>query len=262
MKHIYTLPTGGAQYAPYLLEIIENNHTLIAGTTGAGKSVLENSIIYSIMSARFPGQTADGRGARLILIDPKKVELRLYKDLPHTLFYADNIDSIIDVLFTVRCIIDDRLKRMQRDGRRKSAECPIYVFIDELVDLITSARSKEIIRLISDSISIARACGVYFVILTQAPNRRILKPEIVLNCNCRVALRCNSPIESRQILGDDSAASLPLHGLGIVQKNLERYQVKIPFYTDGEIQRTLDTWTRQNKPRSFIQRIIQFFKYN
>lgn len=193
MKKRYTLPSGGAEYAPYLLEIIKGNHTLIAGTTGAGKSVLENSIIYAILSDCFPGNTTDGRGARLILIDPKKVELQLYKDLPHTLYYASEINSITDVLYTVRNIIDDRLKRMQRAGVRYSRECPIYVFIDELVDLVTCERSKEIIRLIADSISIARACGVYFVILTQAPNRRILKPEIVLNCNCRVALRCNSP---------------------------------------------------------------------
>ena len=260
MKRKYTLPSGGAQYAPYLLEMIKGNHTLIAGTTGAGKSVLENSIIYALLSECYPGTPDKGSGARLVLIDPKKVELRLYKNLPHTLFYADEINSIIDVLFAIRGIIDDRLKRMQRGGIRFTTECPIYVFIDELVDLVTSARSKDIVRLIADSISIARACGVYFVILTQAPNRKILKPEIVLNCNCRVALRCNSPIESRQIIGDDSAAGLPLHGLGIVQKNLERYQIKIPFYSDAEIKRTVDQWTRQNKAGNLFNRFIQRLK--
>ena len=246
MKHRYTLPKGGAQYAPYLLDMIQGNHTLIAGTTGAGKSVLENSIIYALLSARYPGQTKSGSGARFILIDPKKVELRMYKSLPHTLFYADNIPDIVDVLYTVRCIIDERLKRMQRRKERQSTECAYYVFIDELVDLVTSDRSKDIIRLISDSISIARAANVYFIILTQAPNRKILKPEIVLNCSCRCALRCNDYEESRQIIGDKSACSLPLHGLGIVQQNLDRYQIKIPFYSDEEIARNVRHWTRQN----------------
>lgn len=248
MKHTYTLPSGGTPYAPYLLEMVSNNHTLIAGTTGAGKSVLENSIIYAMLSARYPGQTASGRGARFILIDPKRVELRMYKNLPHTMFYADNMSDIVDVLRSVRGIIDGRTRRMAKRGERQSSECPIYVFIDELVDLVVSARSKEIVRLISDSISIARAANVFFIILTQAPNRKVLKPEIVLNCNCRCALRCNNAIESRQIIGDDSAVSLPLHGLGIVQQNLSRYQIDIPFYSDEEIKHNIRHWTKQNNP--------------
>lgn len=256
MRLTYHLPSSGAQYAPYLLDMIEGNHTLIAGTTGAGKSVLENSIIYALLSARFPGATSDGRGARFVLIDPKRVELYMYKDLPHTLFYADTIPAIVDVLRTVRVMIDERIQSMQRAGQKKSTECAVYVFIDELVDLVKSPQSKEIVRLIADSISIARAANIYFVILTQAPNRKILLPEIVLNCNCRVALRCNNPIESRQIIGDDSAASLPLHGFGIVQQNLDRYQIKIPYYSDAQLLATVKHWEKQHK---FSNRLFRAF---
>jgi len=254
MRKKYHLPTG-AVYAPYLIDIVENNHTLIAGSTGAGKSVLENSIIYALLSTTFPGKPDHGRGAHFVLIDPKKVELFMYKNLPHTLLYADNIPDIINALQIVRDIINQRLSKMQRAGLRKSDECEIYVFIDELVDLVKSKESKTIINLLADSISIARAANVFFCISTQAPNRRILLPEIVLNCNCRVALFCNDRIESREIIGDGSAADLPKHGIAIVKRNIDRYKIKIPFYSDAEIDKMIAHWEKQNKLSGIISRI-------
>ena len=246
MKRTFTLPDG-IEYAPYLLEMVEGNHTLIAGTTGAGKSVLENSIIHSFLSARFPGQTADGRGAQFVLIDPKKVELRMYKDLPHTLLYADDIEKIVDVLHSVRSIVDDRLNVMQRKGQRKTDDCPIYVFIDELVDLVTNRKhGKEIVTLLSDIASISRAAGIFVIALTQSPARVIIPAQFKLLFNCRVALRCNNAIESRQIIDDDSAALLPLHGYGIVQKNLDRYKIRIHYHSDDELKELVKHWTKQN----------------
>ena len=258
MKQTYHLPTG-CRYAPYLAELIEGNHTLIAGSTGAGKSVLENAIIYALLSTSYPGSPDHGKGARFVLIDPKRVELWSYRDLPHTLLYAADIDEIVNVLQSVRETIDTRLKRMRANGERKSSECPIYVFIDELVDLVKCKRSKEIIQLLSDSISIARATNIFYVISTQAPNRKILLPEIVLNMNCRVALFCNYAIESRQIIGDDSATTLPEHGTGIVQQNLKRYSISIPFYSDEQLQQITEHWTKQNykdRPLRMIMNMI------
>lgn len=246
MRLCYKLPTG-CQYAPYLLDMIHGNHVLIAGTTGAGKSVLENSIMYALLCTHFPDLPVGvGKGARFVLIDPKKVELRMYKDLPHTLIYADNMKDIEQAIYNVRLIIDRRLKVMQKKGCKKSLECPMYIFIDELVDIVTSDRSKEIIRLLNDCISISRATNIYFVILTQAPNRKILKPEIVLNMNCRVALRCNNAIESRQIINTDEAINLPRYGVGIVQDNTERYKIEIPYYDDYKLIDIVKHWTQQH----------------
>jgi S-DNA-T family DNA segregation ATPase FtsK/SpoIIIE len=231
--------------------MIEENHTLIAGMTGSGKSVLENDIIYALLCNKFP---AGENGAKFILIDPKKVELNCYKNLPHTILYADEIDTIVSALNYVRQIIDDRLNTMKRAGERKFKGCPIYVIIDELVDLMTSAKSKEITRLIADSISIARATGVYFLMLTQAPNRKILRAEIVLNASCRCALYCRDPQESRQIIGDSSACDLPPHGLGIVQNGLDRYQIAIPMYKESEINDIIRHWTKQHPIINALQR--------
>ena len=246
MRLRYNTPKG-ALYAPYLLEMIEGNHTLIAGTVGAGKSVLENSIIYGLLATRYPGNPDNGEGAQLVLIDPKKVELDIYKDLPHTLMYADTIPDIVKALRRVRAEIDRRLNYMKKHGQRKSAECPIYVFIDELVDLMASPEAKEISRLLADSASISRATNIYYVALTQSPSRRIIPAQFKLLFNCRCALRCNNSIESRQIIDDDSATELPLHGYGIVQQNLDRYKIEIPMYSDGEIEKIVKFWTRQHR---------------
>jgi len=249
MKYTYTLPDG-LYYKPYLIDMVENNHTLIAGMTGSGKSVLENDIMYALLCTKFP----DGEnGARFILIDPKKVELNCYKDLPHTIMYADDIEKTLSALNYVRQIIDNRLQTMQRLGERKFRGCPIYVIIDELVDLMTSKQAKTITQLIADSISIARATGVYFLMLTQAPNRKILRAEIVLNCSCRCALFCRDPQESRQIIGDSSACDLPKHGLGIVQDGIERYQISIPMYSDEEIDEIVRHWTKQHPIHNYFK---------
>lgn len=262
MRLKYHLPTGGANYAPYLIDMIKENHTLIAGTTGAGKSVLENSIIYALLCVSYPGKPTDGDGAQFVLIDPKRVELRMYKDLPHVLYYADDMESIEKAFSYVRALIDSRLKTMQRKGQRKSLECPVYVFIDELVDIVTSKRAKEIIRLISDSASISRATNIFFIALTQSPSRKIIPPQFKLLFNCRVALFCNNAIESRQIIDDDSATLLPLHGVGIVQQNIERYKIKIPFYSDSDLNKIVNHWNRQHKIYNWFWRHISRRDYD
>lgn len=246
MRLNYKLPMG-CQYAPYLLDMITDNHVLIAGTTGAGKSVLENSILYSILCNCFPGNADNGNGAKLVLLDPKKVELYMYKKLPHCIYYGDTLETIEQGLVMVRGLIDSRLATMQKRGQRKSAECPVYVFIDELVDLFTSTRAKEIIRLLSDSASISRATNVFFIVLTQSPSRKIIPAQFKLLFNCRVALFCNSAIESRQIIDDDTATQLPKHGYAIVQQNIERYKIKIPMYSDSALSEMVQFWTKQHR---------------
>jgi len=246
MRKTYYLPDG-AIYAPYLLDLIDGNHVLIAGTVGAGKSVLENAILYSLLCARFPGADDTGRNARFVLIDPKRVELKPYEKLPHVIRYADNLPDIKDTLQYVREIIEYRFDVMQRQGQRKTSQAPIYVFIDELVDLVTNKQyGKDIVRILADSASISRAAGVFFVVLTQSPSRVIIPAQFKLLFNCRVALRCNNSIESRQIIDDDSATELPRHGIGIVQQNLDRYRIKIPYYSDEEIYNIIDFWKKQD----------------
>ena len=170
----------------------------------------------------------------------------IIKDLPHVIKYADNIADIEKALLCVRQIIDERLKRMQKKGLRKSQESPIYVFIDELVDLMTSTRKKDLLRILSDSASISRATNIFFVCLTQSPARVIIPAQFKLLFNCRVALRCNNAIESRQIIDDDSATKLPRYGLAIVQQDIDRYQLKINMVSDEQLQALVKSWNKQH----------------
>jgi S-DNA-T family DNA segregation ATPase FtsK/SpoIIIE len=250
MRLTYNAPAG-VTYYPYLLELIENNHVLIAGTTGAGKSVLENAIIHSLLAVKYPGGE---NGAKLVLIDPKRVELTQYKKLPHTLAYGETIPEIKTVLHYVRQLIESRLERMKKQGIRKSTDAPIYVFIDEIVDLVTSKQGKEITRILADCASISRATNIFFICLTQSPARVIIPAQFKLLFNARVALRCNNPIESRQIIETDEATELPLHGLAIVQKDLERYYIKIPLIPDHEITKIVKFWEKQHPIYNALKR--------
>ena len=251
MKLTYTLPAG-LTYRPYLINLIENNHTLIAGATGAGKSVLENNILYALLCTNYPGKVASGNGCKFVFFDPKKVELDIYKNIPHCLYYADNMPDIEQILTELRSIIDNRLETMKKNHLKQSNAAKIYVFIDELVDIMLSTRARFIVDQIKDIISISRACNVFFIFLTQAPNRKIIKPEIILNCNCRIALFCNNAIESRQIIGDDTAAGLPLHGRGIVQQNINRYYIDIPLISDDKINNIVRFWEQQKPKQNYF----------
>lgn len=244
MKKRYKTPKG-LTYYPYLLELIEGNHVLIAGTTGSGKSVLENAIIYAILCCKFPFDNDTNKSAKLVLVDPKKVELWRFKKLPHTLLYASSIEDIIIAFQKIRALVDFRLNIMLKHGLRKSLDTPVYVFIDELVDIVTSKKKKEAVRLLSDIASISRATNVFFIALTQSPSRIIIPASFKLLFNCRVALRCNNAIESRQIIDDNSAALLPLHGEGIVKQDLQEYRIKIPLYPEKNIDCIVKFWEKQ-----------------
>lgn len=250
----YQLPYG-LYYKPYLIDMIRNNHTVIAGSTGSGKSVLENNIIYALLCTHFPGKVPDNNGCKMVFMDPKKVELDIYKNIPHCLYYADNMAAIERAFINLRMIINNRLENMKKQRVRKTQETTIYVFIDEIVDIVTNKDyGKRILKMLVDCISISRAAGVFFIISTQAPNRKILLPEIILNCNCRVGLYCNSVIESRQITGDNLAALLPLHGKAVVNQDIDRYYIEIPMIYDDQIKEIVNHWRKQHS-------IYNYFKH-
>lgn len=253
MKKRYKTPKG-LTYYPYLLELIEGNHVLIAGTTGSGKSVLENAIIYAILCCKFPFVNDSFKSAKLVLIDPKRVELYKFRNLPHVLLYASEIPDIIATFKNIRLLVDLRLKAMLKKGIRKSLDTPVYIFIDELVDIVTSKHKKEAIRLLSDIASISRATNIFFIALTQSPSRIIIPASFKLLFNCKVALRCNENIESRQIIGDNSATLLPLHGEGIVKQDLQEYRIKIPLYHEQDIDFIVSFWEKQE---GFFKRLFK-----
>lgn len=216
-------------------KIVNGSHVLIAGATGSGKSVLINSCIYSLLT-----NTANDIG--LILIDPKRVELVQYKDLPHTMAYACENNDIMDVLHCSINLMETRYKEMARQGLRKSDEEHIYIIIDELADLMTTIK-KEIFPVLQRIAQLGRAANIHLICATQCPNRRIIPAELTVNFTDRVALRCATKIESRQIINQPGAELLPLYGeaLHCSPGGVER--IIVPLTEDAELIERVNFWT-------------------
>lgn len=205
-------------------QIISAPHTLIAGTTGSGKSTLMNGIIKEFMNTN----------AYMILLDPKSVELSLYKDCDKTIGYADKVD---DIVYTLECIaetMEERYSDMKDKRIRFTDEEEIYVFIDELADLMISARKKEFLNTLQRILQKGRAAGIHVIAATQTPARKIIPAELVVNFTDRVALRCVSPIESRQIIDKTGAEKLPKHGKAIYRNGDGYREMTIPYISTEE----------------------------
>ena len=235
--------TPGGMAKEVYTDILKQPHTLIAGTTGSGKSVVMNGIIYTALY-KAPPQ------ARFILIDPKMLELWMYKDLPHTLKYCDTTADTLETLEAVTAEMMREYERIRAQGLKQSDHAHTYIFIDELGDLLTEA--PQITQLLARVAKLGRAANYHIIAATQNPNRKTLSAEFSANCPARLGLRCDDPIESRQIIKSPAAADLPLHGYAYYKAPQHKTPqlVKIPYYTDEELAARVKWWTDQkDKPR-------------
>lgn len=235
----WTTPSGTA--SNLCRDILKQPHTLIAGTTGSGKSVLMNSIIYNALYES-PAQ------AQFILIDTKLTELNQYKELPHTAAYITTPAAAVAGL-------EQALKETRRRGEAAAAQglkeypgAHLYIFIDELGDLVFSDRAA--VPVLAQIAMIGRAARVHLIAGTQCPNRKTLSAELTANCAARVGLRCRDKIESRQIIGSPAAVGLPMHGQGyyLSPAYCTPQLVNIPLTAEKELAARVEWWTKQ-KPR-------------
>lgn len=228
-------------------DIIAAPHTLIAGTTGSGKSNVLNGIIRQIMTDRTP-QTA-----RLYLIDPKRVELSVYKNTAFVDEYTADSLYALAILDKAIAEIERRYKVMELQGIRDFHGTDIYIIIDELADLMISPENKEIRRKLQKIEQIGRAAAVHVIAATQAPNRQIIPANIVLNFTNRLALRCLSGIESRQIINVAGAEELPRYGQGLYLSPDGIERVDIPKTDDFDD--IVSKWQRVAPQRTTTRRI-------
>jgi len=230
-----TTPSG--TYSSLFYDMSKQNHLLIAGATGSGKSVIVNGIITTLLY-RFPHE------ARLILIDPKRVELRPYKNVPHTLKYASEPNDMVEALKLAIRICDDRFKEMQKRGDRLYRGGDVYVIIDEWADLMTTNR-RVVAPLVQRLAQIGRASKVHVILCTQTPIAKVIPTEIKCNFDSRVGLRTRSAQDSRNILGYSGLETLPQYGQGIYMTPQEETLYKIPYVTEAEQKRLIEWWVKQ-----------------
>lgn len=223
-------------------KVLHEAHTLIAGATGSGKSVFMNGLIYSILLSH-------PEDARMILCDPKRgAEFGAYKELPHTAIYADTVEDIKHALEEAHVEMERRLDDMGKRGMKETDAGHIYIFVDELADLLLSEYKHEFTRLLQSLAQLGRAAHIHCILATQCPSRQILIAPIVVNMTCRVALHCETAIESKQIMNRDGAELLPRYGKCFLKVPGNVYEgVDVPMYSEEQINELVNYYLDQRK---------------
>jgi S-DNA-T family DNA segregation ATPase FtsK/SpoIIIE len=242
----YTTPAGSK--SRLYSTILQQPHTLIAGATGSGKSVLVNGLIYTALYSP-PGEGPGGLS--LILCDPKRVELSRYKRLPHVQAHAQTVPDILRALEAAAAVMEARFCDMDRRGLVETDKGHLYCIVDEYADLMLNC-TKTQLKIVQHLAELGRAAHVHLILATQAPSRQVITAPIAVNMTCKVALRCDSAIESRQIIGERGAEALPTYGDALVKipSHGVTHYTGIRMYTPEEIAAHITWWTSQH-PRPF-----------
>ena len=231
--------TPGGNYSLLYSELAQQTHLLIAGRTGAGKSVVINGIIHSMLV-----QTTCSE-EQFILIDPKRVELSQWKNVPHCLCYA--ADNPVDRLNALRLAVDAierRYEIMDKAGVKKYAGGHIHVIIDELADIMTTQKN-DVLPLLQRIGQIGRAARVHIIACTQCPTAQILSTQLKCNFDSILGLRTRSAQDSRTITGVKGCEKLPQYGKGYLITPKRECIVDLPMIPDAELERVQAHWTNR-----------------
>ena len=232
---------------PVCADLTAMPHLLVAGTTNSGKSVLVNAILTSLLLNNSPADM------RLLLVDPKRVELTGYNGIPHLLApVVVEADRVTGALQWVLREMDTRYKKFARAGarnivdfNRKGEEHIPYlvIVIDELADLMMLA-PDETERSITRLAQLARATGIHLIIATQRPSVDVVTGLIKANFPARVAFMVASNMDSRVILDQTGAEKLLGKGDMLYQAPDAPSAVRLQgvYVSDPEIQRLVDSW--------------------
>lgn len=238
---------------PIFPDIAKMPHLLIAGSTGSGKSITVHSLIISLLYKNSP------ETLRLILIDPKKVELSVYENLPHLVspVITEGKKAVAALRFAIQEMekrYEELLKTGCRDissyNNRKENVMPyLIVIIDELADLM-AAYGHEIEGSIVRLAQMARATGIHLIVSTQRPSVEVITGLIKANITTRIALQVASQVDSRTIL--DMAGAEKLLGGGdmlFITPELSRpKRIQGAYVSEEEIKAVANFISRHNEP--------------
>ncbi len=243
---------------PVFGDLTKMPHLLVAGATGAGKSVCLNTIIASLLVNATPDQV------QLLMIDPKRVELTVYNGIPHLIK-----DAITDArlaagaLFEMTKEMDSRYERFAKAGVRKieeyNAKFPdetlpyIVIVIDELADLMLVAPAK-VETTIMRIAQLARATGIHLIVATQRPSVDVITGLIKANVPSRIAFAVSSQVDSRTILDMNGAERLLGRGdmLYLPIDAPKPIRAQGALIGNNEVTRLVDFWAKQARPDNLV----------
>lgn len=244
-----------------ILDLTETPHFLVAGTTGSGKSVFVNTLLVSLIVRLSP------KKLKLLLIDPKQLELALYQTLPHLImpvvtdptlasaallwaiqemerrytilkdFAVKNIDGYNKKLRTASPELMAKIAKHFDDNEVTSYELPyIVVVVDEFADLVLSKAGKSIENSISRLAAKARASGIHIVLATQRPSTDVITGVIKANFPTRAAFRVTTNMDSRVILDTPGAEKLLGKGDMLFKKGIDTLRMHSAYVDEEEIE--------------------------
>ncbi len=246
---------------PVVADLARMPHLLVAGQTGSGKSVMINSILTSFLYRNSPSDL------KLILVDPKQVELTPYNDIPHLLTpVVHEPEKCISALKWAVAEMERRLRTMAEVGKRNIGEYNnlkkeegmpyIVIVIDELADLMMMA-ARDVEALIVRLAQKARAAGIHLVLATQRPSVDVITGLIKANVPARIAFTVASQVDSRTII--DQMGAEKLLGMGdmllLTSEMPKPKRVQGAFISDEETGKVTD-FIRMQRPPQYDDEII------
>jgi len=267
----------------FVVDLAAMPHMLVAGATGAGKSVFINSLLVSLLVKKSPRQM------KLILIDPKQLELAVYQKLPHLVmpvvtdaktasiallwavqemerrysilkeFGVRNIAGFNEKLKTADPAMIAKIHHFYEDSGADEYELPcLVVVVDEFADLILTKAGKEIEMNIARLAAKARAAGVHLVLATQRPSVDVITGVIKSNFPTRVSFRVTSSTDSRTILDKMGAEKLLGKGDMLYKRGVEMTRVHSSFVDEAEIEVLTEELSKI--PQDFNENAMEFLE--
>ncbi len=248
--------TGGENIA---LDLAKMPHLLIAGATGSGKSVALNAIVAGLLMERSPAEL------RMLLVDPKRVELTPYNGIPHLLCpVIVEVDEVVGMLKGVINEMMNRYRQMEEVGvrnieaynkRMRDDKMPfLLVVVDELADLMMTA-AFDVEQSLCRLAQLGRATGIHLILATQRPSVDVVTGLIKANFPSRISFGVTSHIDSRTILDTNGAEKLLGKGdmLYLPRDAARPMRAQGAFISDKEIDRLIDFW--QTTPRGWVPNV-------
>jgi DNA segregation ATPase FtsK/SpoIIIE, S-DNA-T family len=250
------VPMGKDIFGASVVSSIEKMpHLLVAGATGSGKSVAINSIILALLFNAKPNEV------KLVLVDPKMLELSLYNDIPHLL--TPVVTQPKRAAETLRALVAEMERRYRALAEKGSKNIDsfnkavseaerlpyIVVIIDELADLMMTVQ-REVEDSIMRLAQMARAAGIHLIVATQRPSVDVITGLIKANLPTRVSFQVSSKTDSRTILDANGAENLLGMGDMLFQPPGTAHLIRVHgcFVSEAEIKRVVDFVKKQGKP--------------